>query len=170
MFVCFFLSFFSSSFLLSFVFFFFLLFFFLSFFLRFRYFSLPIILIGKWFASRLGRSEVLRSLRHYLRAQSQEHRTIDRLEDSGEQRGTARQSSVKGTRTGHRLVRPTLDLFQTAAARKLLRDGGDPYGRSQTLRYHLELNCLICSTSSGLRRNTDGARNIRRDGGLGEGE
>ena len=29
---------------------------------------------------RLGRSEVLRSLRHYLRAQSQEHHTIGRLE------------------------------------------------------------------------------------------
>ena len=81
-----FLSFFSSSFHLSLVFF-------LSFFLRFRYFSLPIILIGKWFASRLGRSEVLTSLRHYLRAQNQEHHT-----SIEEQRGTARQSSVKGTR------------------------------------------------------------------------
>ena len=30
---------------------------------------------------RLGRSEVLRSFRHYLRAQSQEHHTIDRLEE-----------------------------------------------------------------------------------------
>ena len=30
---------------------------------------------------RLGRSEVSRSLRHYLRAQSQEHHTIDRMEE-----------------------------------------------------------------------------------------
>ena len=29
----------------------------------------------------LGRSEVLRSLRHYLRAQSRRHHTIDRLEE-----------------------------------------------------------------------------------------
>ena len=41
---------------------------------------------------RLGRSEVLKSMRHYLRAQSQGHHTIDRLEE----RGSARRSSFKG--------------------------------------------------------------------------
>ena len=41
----------------------------------------------------LGRSEVLRSLRHYLRAQNQGHHTIDRLEDSGMGRENARRSS-----------------------------------------------------------------------------
>ena len=35
----------------------------------------------------LGRSEVLRSLRHYLRAQSQGHDTIHRLEERGVERG-----------------------------------------------------------------------------------
>ena len=45
---------------------------------------------------RLGRSEVLRSLRHYLRAQSQVHHTIDRLEERGQERGNARRSSLKG--------------------------------------------------------------------------
>jgi len=35
----------------------------------------------------LGRSEVLRSLRHYLRAQSQGRHTIDRLEERGMERG-----------------------------------------------------------------------------------
>ena len=35
---------------------------------------------------RLGRSEVLRSLRHYVRAQSQGHHTVDRPEDR-ERRG-----------------------------------------------------------------------------------
>ena len=51
----------------------------------------------------LGRSEVLRSLRHYLRAQSQPHHTIDRLEERGVERGSARRSSVlKRTREGHR--------------------------------------------------------------------
>ena len=44
----------------------------------------------------LGRSEVLRSLRHYMRAQSQGHHTTDRLEERGVERGTARQSSLKG--------------------------------------------------------------------------
>ena len=39
-----------------------------------------------------GWSEVLRSLRHYLRAQSQDHHTTDRLEE----RGSARRSSLKG--------------------------------------------------------------------------
>ena len=43
----------------------------------------------------LGRSEVLRSLRHYLRAQSQGHHTIDRLEERGVERGSARRSSLK---------------------------------------------------------------------------
>ena len=43
---------------------------------------------------RLGRSEVLRSLRHYLRARSQEHHTIDRFEEGGMKRGSARRSSL----------------------------------------------------------------------------
>ena len=45
---------------------------------------------------RLGRSEVLRSLRYYLRAQSQGHHTIDRVEERGVERGSARRSSLKG--------------------------------------------------------------------------
>ena len=44
----------------------------------------------------LGRSEVLRSLRHYPRVQSQGHHTIDRLEERGVERGSARRSSLKG--------------------------------------------------------------------------
>ena len=44
----------------------------------------------------LGRSEVLRSLRHYLRVQNQGHHTIDRLEERGVERGSARRSSLKG--------------------------------------------------------------------------
>ena len=38
----------------------------------------------------LGRSEVLRSLRHYLRALSQGHHTIDYLEERGVERGSAK--------------------------------------------------------------------------------
>ena len=59
----------------------------------------------------LGRSEVLRSLRHYLRAQSQEHHTVDRLEERGVERGSARRSSLKG-RERPSSVRRTLELFQ----------------------------------------------------------
>ena len=44
---------------------------------------------------RLGRSKVLRSLRHYLRAQSQGNHTIDRLEERGVERGSAGQFSSK---------------------------------------------------------------------------
>jgi len=41
----------------------------------------------------LGRSEVLRSLRHYLRAQSQGHHSIDHLDGRGVERGCAGRSS-----------------------------------------------------------------------------
>ena len=44
----------------------------------------------------VGRSEVLRSLRRSLRAQSQGHHTIDRLEERGVERGSARRYSLKG--------------------------------------------------------------------------
>ena len=55
-------------------------------------------LAGKTLAmgSLLGRSEVLRSLRHQLQAQSQGHHTIDRLEERGVERGSSRRSSLKG--------------------------------------------------------------------------
>ena len=44
----------------------------------------------------LGRSEVLRRLRYYLRTQNPGHNTIDRLEERGVNRGSARRPSVKG--------------------------------------------------------------------------
>ena len=44
----------------------------------------------------LGIPEVLRSLRHYLQAQSQGHHNIDPLEERGVERGSARRSSLKG--------------------------------------------------------------------------
>ena len=43
-------------------------------------FTSSLMLLGR-------RSEVLRSLRHYLQAQSQEHHTIDHLEERGVERG-----------------------------------------------------------------------------------
>ncbi|WP_419612661.1 hypothetical protein, partial [Thiolapillus sp.] len=41
------------------------------------------------------RSEVLRSLRHHLRVQNQEHHTISGLEERGVERGSAQRSSLK---------------------------------------------------------------------------
>ena len=58
--------------------------------------KLPDRLVGKAnIASglHLGRSEVLRSLRHYMRAQNQGHHTIDHPEEKGVERGSARRSS-----------------------------------------------------------------------------
>ena len=48
---------------------------------------------------RLGGSEVLRSLRHYLQAQNQGHHTLDRLEERGVERENGRRSSMKGRET-----------------------------------------------------------------------
>ena len=50
----------------------------------------------------LRSSEVLRSLRHCLRAQSQGHHTIGRQEERGVERGSARRSSLKGREGHHR--------------------------------------------------------------------
>ena len=63
---------------------------------------------------RLGRSELLRSLRHWLRVHSQGHHTIDRLEEEekGVERGSAQRSSFRGRQKGPSSIRPTLELFQ----------------------------------------------------------
>ena len=70
----------------------------------------------------LGRSEVLRSLRHYLRAQSQGHHTVDRLEERGVERGSARRSSLKGR---ERAIVSQTNIGTVSEARlgKLLTDG-----------------------------------------------
>ena len=44
----------------------------------------------------LGRCEVLRSLRHCMWAQSQGHHIVDRLEERGVERESARRSSLQG--------------------------------------------------------------------------
>ena len=70
----------------------------------------------------LRRSEVLRSLRHYLRAQSQEHHTIDRLKERGVERGRARQSSFKERERA--IVNQTYTgTVSEATLGKILRDG-----------------------------------------------
>ena len=55
----------------------------------------PDRLAGKKSGLRLGKYAVLRSLRPYLWAQSRGHHTIDRLEERGVDRGSARRSSLK---------------------------------------------------------------------------
>ena len=70
----------------------------------------------------LGRSEVLRSLRHYLRAQSQEHHTADRLEEKGVERGSARRSSLKG-RERASVSQMNTGKVSTVTLGKLLTDG-----------------------------------------------
>ena len=72
--------------------------------------------------SLLGRSEVLRSLRHYLRAQSQGHHTIGHLEERGMGRGSARRSSLKGREMA--IVNQTnIGTVSKATLRKFLRHG-----------------------------------------------
>ena len=89
----------------------------------------------------LRRSEVLRNLRHYLRAQSQGHHTIDRLEDSGMGRGSTRRSSLKGRERA--IVNQTnIGTVSKATLGKLLRVGVERinYRLFRAHRYHLELN------------------------------
>ena len=87
----------------------------------------------------LGKSELLRSLRHYLQAQSQGYHTIDRMEERGVERGSARRSSLRGRERA--IVNQTnIGTVSNATLGKLLRDGWSAYGLSHRHRYHLELN------------------------------
>ena len=89
----------------------------------------------------LGRSEVLRSFRHYLTAQSQGHRTIDCLEERGVERGSARRSSLKRTREGHRQSDEHWNRFKRNVEETSGRRGGaHTYGLFRAHRYYIELN------------------------------
>ena len=70
----------------------------------------------------LVRSEVLRTLRHYTRPQSQGHHTIDHLEERGVERGSARRSSFKG-RERAIVSRTNIGTVSKATFGKLVRDG-----------------------------------------------
>ena len=70
---------------------------------------------------RLGRYEVLRNLKHYLRVQSQGHHTIDRLEERGVERGSARRCSLQGRERA--IVNQTnIGTVSKATLGKLLKD------------------------------------------------
>ena len=86
------------------------------------------------------RAEVLRSLRHYLRVQSQGHHIIDRLEERDVDRGSAGRSFMKGRERA--IVNQTnLRTVSKATLGKLLRETGwSAYGLFRSHIYHLELN------------------------------
>ena len=85
------------------------------------------------------RCQVLRSLRHYLRAQSRGHKTFDRLEMRGVERGSARRSSLKGRERA--IVNQTnIESVSKATLGKLLREGWSAYGLFRAHKDHLELN------------------------------
>ena len=67
-------------------------------------------------------SEVLRSLRHDMRTQSQGHHTIDHLEERGVDRGSAEQSSLKG-RERAIVNQMNIGIVSKATLGKPLRDG-----------------------------------------------
>ena len=70
---------------------------------------------------RLGRSEMLRNLRHFLWAQSQVHHTIGRLKERGVERGNAQRSSLRG-RERAIVNQNNIGTVSRATLRKLLRD------------------------------------------------
>ena len=87
----------------------------------------------------LGRSEVLRSLEHYLWAQSQGHHTIDRLEERGVEGRSARRSPLKGRERA--IVNQTnIGSILKETLGKLLRGGVERLWAFSSDRYHLELN------------------------------
>ena len=80
----------------------------------------------------LGRSEVLRSLRDHLRAQSQDQEDIDRQEERGVERGSARLSSLKG-REGHRQSDELWNRFKGNVEKTSERRGGAHMGFSEDI-------------------------------------
>ena len=95
---------------------------------------------------RLGRAEVLMSLKYYQWAQSQGHHTVDHLE-GGVERGSARRFSLKGRGRERAIVnRTNIGLVLKATFGKILRRCGAHFFLIyffvffRAHRYHLELN------------------------------
>ena len=96
----------------------------------------------------LGKSKVFRNLRHYPRAQSQGHHTIDRLEERGVERGSARRSSLKGR---ERVIVSQTNIGTVSKAKLgqlLERRGGAQMGFSQRIDTILNwtelMKCVMC--------------------------
>ena len=105
--------------------------------------------------SLVGRAEVLRSLRHYLQAQSQGHHSIDRLEERGVETGSARRFSLKG-RESAIVNRKNKQTISKATLWKRLRDVvmmvmimmvAILRSRADSLRSHMILHEGVASSS-----------------------
>ena len=83
---------------------------------------------------------MLRSLRHYLRTQSQEPDTIDRLEKRVWKEEALDDLPSKDER-GPSSFRRTLEPFQRQSWGNFWERGWSAYGLLRAHRYHLELNC-----------------------------
>ena len=81
----------------------------------------------------LGRSEVLRSLRHYRRTHSQGHHIINRLEERGVDRGSARRCSLKGRETAIVSQTNTGTVSKATLGVTSERRGGAHMGNSQCI-------------------------------------
>ena len=88
----------------------------------------------------LGRSEVLRSLRHYLAAVSQGHHTTDRVEERGVDRGSARRSSLKGRERAIVSQTKVGTLSKGNVGETSERRGWSVYGLFRAHRYRLQLS------------------------------
>ena len=92
----------------------------------------------------LGRSEVLKSLWLYLREQSQCHYTIDRLEERGVERGSARRSSLNGQEKA--IISPTnIENVSKATVGHFWETRWSAYGLFRAHRYRVELNWTVSS-------------------------
>ena len=93
----------------------------------------------------LRKSEVLRSLRHYLQAQSQGHHTIDHLEERGIERGLLGNLPWKGKKRPLS-VRQTLELLPRRCWEKFWEMGWSACGHFWVYRYHLELKGSVLNS------------------------
>ena len=101
---------------------------------------------------------MLRSLRDYLRAQSQGHHTVDRLEERGVERGSARRSSFKGRERAIVNQTNTGTVSKATLGKRLSeRRGGAHMGfpESRTELRHLPLFCSQVMSP--------GAEEVKRD-------
>ena len=93
----------------------------------------------------LGRSEVLRSLRHYLQAQSQGHHIVNRLEERGVESGSARWSFLKGWERA--IINPMNIETVSKETGQLMRDGVEHIWAfpSTYITSWTELNSHLCT-------------------------
>ena len=91
---------------------------------------------------QLVRAEVLRGLRNFLNTDKPEHQSINRLKETGVEKGSGRHSSLWG---GEQSVFKQADIGTVSRATlgRLLRDGEEAYGPFRELRCHHELKLKL---------------------------